>query len=159
MQLRPINLRGRSRLKAVLLALACCAVLVVTGAPGASGQGRVAGCRPFTVLRGHDKYSGSFSFRASSVKRASDLTCRMARNLLKAAYDGGPLKVIRTVYDHDAAGRRIGRPTYWLRQGWRCSNGAGGAACWNVEHLSFDVIYVEGAAYNMAVTANTSFRG
>lgn len=83
----------------------------------------------------------------------------MARKLLKAAYGGGPLRVIRTVYEHNATGHRYGSPIYWLHGGWRCTNGAGGAECWNAEHQAFDVIYIEGAAYEMSVTADVTPRG
>jgi hypothetical protein len=144
--------------RAMLTLLACCAILGAVPT-GVTGQGRVAGCHPFTVFHGHDSYSGSFTYRASSVKRASVLTCRMARRLLKAAYSGGPLKVIRTVYEHDSSGRPVGRPTYWLRNGWRCGNGAGGADCWNVEHPVFNAIDLEGTTFEIAVMANVGFRG
>jgi hypothetical protein len=45
--------------------------------------------------------------------------------------------------------------TYWLRGGWRCSNGAGGAVCFNARRPAFDAIEVEGLGHGLAVTAAT----
>jgi len=65
----------------------------------------------------------------------------MARRLLKAAYGLGPLEVVRVVYpEHDAEGNPVGRPTRWIKGGWRCGNGAGGAACWSVREPKLNVI-------------------
>jgi hypothetical protein len=112
----------------------------------ASG-GAVRHCKPFVVSRYHDDY-GIHGFWARDVKRSSDLRCSMARKLIKAAYSTGPLKIIRTVYEGGS-----GRPTYWLENGWRCGNGAGGASCYNAERPAFNVIEFDDIA--LAVTAAT----
>jgi hypothetical protein len=128
-------------------------------APGVatSGSTRVAGCRPFMVFHAYGRSDSDY--RASHVRRSAAIRCSLARKLLKAAYHTGPLRVIRTVYGHDSQGRRAGRPTYWLRDGWRCSNGAGGAACWNVRKQPLNAIPVEGLDHGLAVTAEVGFRG
>jgi hypothetical protein len=83
------------------------------------------------------------------VRRSSHLRCALARKLLKAAYHLGPLRVVRTVYHPP-----LGRPTYWLRGGWRCGNGAGGAACWNARRPGLNAIRIEGLSHGMAVMAD-----
>ncbi len=78
----------------------------------------------------------------------------MTRKLIKAAYGIGPLKVIKKTYDlRSPDGKPSGRPTYWLKNGWRCSNGAGGASCFNARNPVFNVIEFDGIA--LAVTAAT----
>lgn len=74
----------------------------------------------------------------------------MVRRLIKAAYGTGPLKIIRKVYEPGGSGR----PTYWLKNGWRCGNGAGGASCFNEARSVFNVIDV-GATTFQAATAST----
>lgn len=73
----------------------------------------------------------------------------MTRRLIKAAYGTGPLKIIRKVYSQGGSGR----PVYWLKNGWRCSNGAGGAGCLNADRPVFNV--VENFGTPQAVTAST----
>jgi hypothetical protein len=73
----------------------------------------------------------------------------MTRKLIKAAYGSGPLTVVRKVYGPGSSGR----PTYWLKNGWRCGNGAGGAACFNADKPVFNVI--ENYGTPQAVTAAT----
>lgn len=148
-------MRG-ARLIALLVTCGCCTALLGTTTATAS-QGLVSGCRPFTLSRGHDAYGG-YIFRASSIKRATRLRCRLARKLLKAAYGGGPLRVIRIVYPGGSPGHYYGRPTYWLRGGWRCSNGAGGAACFNARRSIFNAIEIEGLEHGLAVIADTGAR-
>jgi len=127
-------------------------------AHAAAGPTGVGGCRPFTVFRGHDRVYGSYRYVASHVRRSAAIRCSMARKLLEAAYHGGPLKVTRTVYGHDSHGRRVGRPTYWLRGGWRCSNGAGGALCWNVRKPRLNAVPSE-LSHGFAVIADVRFAG
>lgn len=142
---------------AILVAVG--AILVLVTSAGATDPSRVASCKGFTLFRGHDKYSGQYTFRASGVRHSAAIRCSMTRKLLKAAYAAGPLHVTRTVYEHDARGRRVGRPTYWLRGGWRCGNGAGGANCWNAAKPQFNAILYEGVTHGFAVAANTRVVG
>ena len=149
--------RGRTirpRLGAVAVATALLALVLASSvsAGGVERLGLVSGCRPFTIGKGHDSLGNAFTFRAWSVKRATRLRCRMARRLLKAAYDGGPLRVIRRTYPF---GHHSGRPVYWLRGGWRCSNSAGGASCFNAHRPIFNAIELEGSSHGSAVTAST----
>jgi hypothetical protein len=146
-----------TRAIALFIACGCCMALLGT-TTRAAGQGLVSGCRPFTISKGHDEYMGKYALRASSIKRATRLRCRMARKLLKAAYGAGPLQVIRTTYPFGSPGHHYGRPTYWLRGGWRCSNGAGGASCFNARRSIFNAIELEGLSHGLAVTAATSYR-
>lgn len=111
-------------------------------------EDRIAGCRSFTVFRGHSRSVGSYEYRATSVRRSALIRCGLARKLLKGAYGRGPLKVVRIVRP------ATGRPTYWLRGGWRCGNGAGGAACWNARRQRFNAIPLEGLSHGLAVTAD-----
>lgn len=111
---------------------------------------RVAGCRAFTILRVHSRSFGDYKYRATSVRRSAAIRCGLARKLLKAAYGRGPLQVVRTVYPD------VGRPTYWLRGGWRCGNGAGGASCWNARRRQLNVIPLEGVPHGFAVTADVN---
>lgn len=128
-------------------------VLLAMLALGAAGSGAAAGpsvrsCRPFVIAKSKDEF-GSHRFRAWEVRRSSMLSCSMARRLLKAAYGTGPLHVYRQTFSPGGSGR----PTLWVKGGWRCSNGAGGAGCWNVTRTQFDVI--EGPGIPLAVTAST----
>jgi hypothetical protein len=114
-----------------------------------SARAAVATCPAFNItLKNGD------GLRATDVERSSRIRCSKARTLLRAAYGRG--RVIKTVYEmRDADGNPVGRPTYWLRGGWRCGNGAGGAACWNARHRRFNAIKAEGLDHGMAVTAST----
>jgi hypothetical protein len=122
-------------------------VLNSAGSEAASGPS-VRSCRPFVLSKSHDE-AGLHRFRAWDVRRSSKLSCSMARRLLKAAYDSGPLRVVRRTM----AANGSGRPTYWVKGGWRCSNGAGGAACSNAIRTQFNV--VENFGVPEAVTAST----
>lgn len=146
-----------ARRLALPIAVAACLALVVPAR--AADPSHLAACGSFTVFKGYSEYSGRFTYRASSVQRSAAIRCSMARKLLKAAYAGGPLQVIHTVYGHDSQGRRYGRPTYWLRGGWRCSNGAGGASCWNVAKPQFNAIPLEGVTHGLAVSAEVGYVG
>lgn len=116
--------------------------------PTAPRQGRVASCGPFTVAAGRSSL-GPYRLLASGVRRSPYIPCGRVRKLIKATYGVGPMKVVRTVYPD------VGRPTYWLRGGWRCGNGAGGAACWNPAHSGLNTISSEGLTHGLAVTAST----
>ena len=127
-------------------------------APGGPDPSSVAACRSFTVFKGHSTYSGHYTYRASRVRRSAAISCSMTRKLLKAAYHQGPLHVTRTVYAH-SHGHPVGRPTYWLRGGWRCSNGAGGALCWNVRRRRLNAVHFDGVSSGFAVSADVGFVG
>jgi len=101
------------------------------------------------MMRTRTNEFGVHKFRAWEVRRSAELSCSMSRRLLKAAYDTGPLRVIRRSLSPGGSGR----PTYWIKGGWRCSNGAGGAGCRNVARTQFDVVDTFGVAN--AVTAST----
>jgi hypothetical protein len=115
----------------------------------AAARAQVDSCRPFTISKGRSQ-GDLYALRASAVRRASRIRCGVTRKLLKAAYKTGSLKVVRTIYHPPS-----GRPTYWLRGGWRCGNGAGGAACWNVRGQGLNPIPIDGLSHGMAVTAST----
>jgi hypothetical protein len=142
-------MRGTRIAIGVVLAAALLASVTVAGGASARGSQRISSCRPFTISRGHDDYLGAYKLRASGVRRSSHVRCGVARKLLKAAYGTGPLRVVRTVFYPPS-----GRPTYVLRGGWRCGNGAGGAVCWNVQRR-VNAIPIEGLSHGMAVMANT----
>jgi hypothetical protein len=118
------------------LLLAAAVGLVVLGptddAPAAS---YVARCARFIVYQ-----PPGITYYASHVERASAISCSEADNLLRAAYGGGPLRPTRVLVRRNARGEEYGRPTIWLSRGWRCTNGAGGAACWNVTNQRYNVI-------------------
>jgi hypothetical protein len=109
------------------------------------GGGDIGSCRPFTARSGSS--FGRFTFRATVVRRSAHISCSMARKLLKASYGAGPLRVVRTVYPV------TGRPTYWLRGGWRCDNGAGGASCWNARKPQLNAIRIDSLTHGLAVQA------
>jgi hypothetical protein len=69
--------------------------------------------------------------------------------LLKVTYGQGPLRAFRKVYSGGS-----GRPTYYIRGGWRCGNGAGGAACFNARRKSFNVVKVPYGDRRFSVTAS-----
>ena len=119
----------RSLLSAVLVSIA-----VLTA--GADARASVRTCPAFTI------HGNGITLRATHVRRTSRITCAKARKLLAGAYGKGAIK---TVYPKSS-----GRPTYWLAGGWRCGNGAGGAACRNVRTGGYNE--VEG---DFAVTADT----
>jgi hypothetical protein len=131
--------------RALVAALSVGLLLALASVGGAAEADRVAACGPFTVAAGHSS-TGDYALRAGGIRRSPHVPCGRVRKLLKATYGVGPLEVVRTVYP-DA-----GRPTYWLRGGWRCGNGAGGAACWNPHHQRLNVIPVEGS-HGLALTA------
>jgi hypothetical protein len=138
-----------SAARALALVLAVCVALPLVSAIGASraaAPSPVGSCRPFVISKGH---AGGPPFRAWDVKRSSQISCVTARRLLKATYGTGPLHVIRRVLEPGASGR----PTYWLKGGWRCGNGAGGAACRNVAKPELNT--VENFGIPEAVTAST----
>lgn len=120
-----------------MMALSCCLAIPT----GTASAGDVRPCKPFVVAK-----SGAGGIRAYEVRRSRHLTCSKARKLLKAAYGLGPLEVVRVVQP------KVGRPTYWLRDGWRCGNGAGGAACRNARRPDLNAI--DNYGYPVAVIAS-----
>jgi hypothetical protein len=128
--------------------LAAVRLLLITGVgllalgptDNAAAASQVAHCAPFVVYRGR-----GVTYHASHVERASTISCAQADNLLRAAYGGGPLRPTRVVFPRNAHGEEYGRPTIWLRDGWRCTNGAGGAVCWNVIYQRYNVIHFPSA--------------
>ena len=120
----------------------------VLSAAGSEG-GVVRSCRPFILSKSRDSL-GVHRFRAWEVRRSSKLSCTMARRLLKAAYGIGPLKIVRRQMYAGGSGR----PIYWIKGGWRCSNGAGGAVCSNAIRTQFNVVESFGGL-PQAVTAST----
>lgn len=143
--------RRASAVRGAAVAIAVCFVaLLASGIDGsrADAPAPVRGCRPFVISKSHEG-QGIHRFRAWEIKRSSMVSCVMARRLLKAAYETGPLHVIRRVLEPGGSGR----PTYWLKGGWRCGNGAGGAACRNAARPELNV--VENFGVPEAVTAST----
>lgn len=112
-----------------------------TASVGAASPAEVKSCSSFVISD-----SGPIGFRAYEVRRSRYLTCTKARQLLKAAYGLGPLEIVRVVQPE------VGRPTYWVRGGWRCGNGAGGAACRNALHPGLNSI--DNYGYPVAVIAS-----
>lgn len=106
---------------------------------------RVSRCKAFIVFRGD-----GYSYRATDVRRSSRVSCRKTRDLLRGSYGQGPLRPLRVVYGPNGSGR----PTYWFRGGWRCSNGAGGAGCHNVKRRSLNEISI--GDVDVAVSATVS---
>jgi hypothetical protein len=124
------------------------AMVALSGAGEAASGSSIRSCRPFVISKSHDEF-GLHRFRAWEVRRSSKLSCTMARRLLKAAYGTGPLRVIRRMMSPGGSGR----PIYWIKGGWRCSNGAGGAVCLNATRTQFD--FVDTFGTTVAVTAST----
>lgn len=148
MRADPGRRRGRT-LATVLLTATLLGLTVAGGAGGAtSSPSSVRSCRPFVISKTHDSL-GFHRFRAWDVKRSSLISCAMTRRLIKAAYGTGPLHIIKRVLEPGG----LGRPTYWVKGGWRCGNGAGGADCLNVERPELNVVENFGA--QQAVTAST----
>jgi hypothetical protein len=127
---------------------------LVAGLVPTASAAQTGTCPAFVVFRGSDPSLGSYHYRASHVRRSLRITCQTARNLLKGAYGGGPLRPIKKVYPRDDQGHQFGRPTYWFRGGWRCSNGAGGAACWNAVKDRYNAVPAEGVDHGFVVTAD-----
>ena len=151
-------LRGRPQarraiLLAAIVAMTSACALAIAGARSAGAASNVRHCSPFVVYKYNGKY-GSFTYRATQVTSSARISCKMAHDLLRAAYGQGPLKIIRTTYRHNASGQEYGRPTYWVRGGWRCTNGAGGAVCWNALHRAYNAIQEPYGSLRYAVTAN-----
>ncbi len=73
----------------------------------------------------------------------------MAKHLLQVTYGRGPLRPLRKVYSGGS-----GRPTFVLRGGWRCGNGAGGAACFNARRKRFNVVKMRYVERRFAVAAS-----
>jgi len=122
--------------------LRCLVLAAVTLAVPATGsQASVKSCPAFEIG----------SLRATDVTRTSLITCRKARQLLRGAYGRGAIK---TVYQKDDQGRPIGRATFWLRGGWRCGNGAGGAICYHATKRRYNEVE-GGGRFGAAVTATT----
>lgn len=147
-----------------LVLCAALAVLVLCAVAGPAAWGRVgttshdrattrtARCPAAAVFR-----AKTYRYIASDIKRSSKVPCRFAVRLLKGAYHQGPLKPTRVVYPHTADGQIYGRPTYHFRHGWRCSNGAGGAECWNISRRSLNPIHNPDVSHGFAVTATVDY--
>jgi hypothetical protein len=139
-------------LRITLVAALLAAGLSTLGAADrVDAQSPIASCHSFAIANGHDDVVGGYKMWASGVRRSPHVRCSFARQLLRGAYKTGPLEVVKTVYYPPS-----GRPTYWLRGGWRCGNGAGGAACWNARHGGLNAIPIEGLSHGMAVMADVS---
>jgi hypothetical protein len=89
--------------------------------------------------------------RASNILSTKRISCKLARNLLRAAYRKGPLKVIKK--ERPSGG---GRPILWVKGGWRCTTGAGGAACWSATNDQYNEVATDGAERGPAVTASVT---
>jgi hypothetical protein len=135
--------RGRAvaALSALLAALALAAI------PAGSQAASRSTCPRFTIQ------SGSPSFKAWDIHRNPRLTCRKVRVLLRGAYGRGAIRKVYTMHNPD--GTPSGRSTYWLAGGWRCTNGAGGAVCWNAKHDAYNTL--GSGDPMMAVTASTGY--
>jgi hypothetical protein len=102
--------------------------------------GPVSGCPSF--------HSGGLSF--SSIERQRHIRCGLVRRLLRGTYNGCGYR--QTWPWHTAGGTPYGRPTCWFRRGWRCSTGAGGAACWSATRPKLNAIANSGRP--LAITVN-----
>lgn len=111
-----------------------------------SAPAAVRGCPDAVVYRGTDYDGSPLVYLASQIRRSSRVSCRRAVNMLRVTYGMGPLKPVHIVKP------RVGRYTYWLRGGWRMSNGAGGASVWNVKYPGYNEIGQD-SEFPMAVTA------
>jgi len=69
----------------------------------------------------------------------------------------GAASSIRKQYARDASGHIFGRPTYWLRGGWRCTNGAGSASCWNAADERYNTITIADVEQRFAIVATVEF--
>jgi hypothetical protein len=111
-------------------------VVCAPGAPAdpTASAARVKACPGFSF-----RADGSTS-RATHVKRTSHVTCTKAKNLIRATYSSGPLKVIRTETSTGS------HPIRWIAGGWRCSfsptlaQGGHEAFCRNVKHPSWNEV-------------------
>lgn len=81
-------------------------------------------------------HSGGLRF--SAIERQSHIRCGLVRRLLRGTYRGCGYR--QTWPFHAADGTPYGRPTCWFRRGWRCSTGAGGAACWSATRPKLNAI-------------------
>jgi hypothetical protein len=131
--------------------------LLIAAHPRAAKAADVERCGNFVVFRASDSVSGRFHYRARQVKRSGLVECQRVRNLLRAAYGQGPLPPIRKQYARDASGHIFGRPTYWLRGGWRCTNGAGSASCWNAADERYNTITIADVEQRFAIVATVDF--
>lgn len=144
------RLRCAGTLTAHLAAISAVALLLATalGHPLAAppvADARVARCKTFIVFSGD-----GYRYRATDIRRSSRISCRKTRNLLRGSYGQGPLRPLRVVYGPNGSGR----PIYWFRGGWRCSNGAGGAGCRNVKRDGLNEI--SNGEVDVAVSATVS---
>jgi hypothetical protein len=96
-------------------------------------------CPNFVVYRGKSYDGSRFHYPARRVRRTGRVSCKRVRYMLRGTYYYDRGRVI----EHS-----VGRPTVAYRGGWRCGNGAGGAACRNVKHprwrISATVDYADG---------------
>jgi hypothetical protein len=93
--------------------------------------GPIASCADFS--------SHGLSFRG--IQRQRNVRCGLVRRLMRGTYGGCGY---RQTWSHTADGTPYGRPTCWFRRGWRCSTGAGGAACWSATRPKLNAIDVGG---------------
>jgi hypothetical protein len=103
---------------------------------------RVASCGDFSIQ----------GLRASHVRRASSIRCALVRRLIRATYAGGGYR--HTYPFYTASGKGYGNVIDWFHGGWRCSVGAGGAACSNAARRRFNVID-NGTSVEVAILADT----
>lgn len=81
-------------------------------------------------------HSGGLTF--SAIERQRHIRCGLVRRLLRGTYNGCGYR--ETWPFHTPDGTPYGRPTCWFRRGWRCSTGAGGAACWSATRPRLNAI-------------------
>lgn len=146
----------KSRLLPLIVIIGLAAVVAAEGnarevtdsGTGPNLRSKVWRCPSFIVYRGHSSVSGSYRYRARSVRRSRQVSCSKVRKLLKGTYGQGPLRPIRKQFIGNS-----GRPIYWFRGGWRCSNGAGGANCRNVRRPGLNVINLGYGTLKLAIYA------
>lgn len=126
----------RRRVPATATALAGRALLLAAGALLVAPTGGVAAttksCPRAVVFRDAD-----VTYVAHGWKVAHGIGCRKALHLIQVTYGTGPLKPYKRRYPFP---NHSGRPISYVKGGWRCSNGAGGANCWNASRSRYNVI-------------------
>jgi hypothetical protein len=147
------SLRQKSTATGAVLAGLTAAIVAMPVSSADAHHSSVKRCKPQTVYK-----EKGFRYRATHIKRSARIGCRKTHHLLQAAYGQGPLKPTRVTYPHhDSSGRPYGRPIVWLRGGWRCTNGAGGALCWNAHRKRFNAIHLSGVKRRFSVTADVGY--
>lgn len=137
----PARRRSATALPSLFCATLACALGALGAAPAADAA-QPRSCAPAVVFRGD-----GYTYRATKIQRWSGVSCRKAVHLLQASYGYGPLRP----YHVDRPS--VGRPIFYLRGGWRCTNGAGGASCWSTRARR-NVIHNPYVERGFAVSAN-----